>query len=127
MTPLCPTKAQVLAWIACPDAQRGMHGYITQSYGAFRSLVELTGCFEIDLLADAVSVGAFSWRELFDDPAYAFAHFEDILAEELEIATIREADRLYALHHCLWCDAELKANETTDCTACENNRIAGER
>jgi hypothetical protein len=86
MIPLCPTEAQVIAWISCPEAQRGTHGYITQSYAAFRGYCELIGLLEIEALSDAVHAHRFSWRDLFDDPACALACFEDMLADERRYA-----------------------------------------
>ena len=75
-----PTEAQVLAWV---DA----HAEHACELFAFHRFV---GYLLIDALADAVANGAFSWRELFDDPAYAFAvgfdewreDFRDELSED---------------------------------------------
>jgi hypothetical protein len=65
--PLCPTEAQVVAWL---------DRYATSE---LRRLSRWNGCTLFENVEIAVTLqGRFSWRELFDEPEYALAQaFDD--------------------------------------------------
>lgn len=74
MNDICPTEAQVVAWL---------DRYSTRELW---SLSEWNGCTLFENVELAVNCGRFTWRELFDCPESALGQAFDDWRFEMDVA-----------------------------------------